>query len=184
MPCPIPGHRRRCSVHTGGISECMIVGVSWWSDRMARPKLFYIRAFLGWFGERERFSDWCLEMLLSFGGISMALPTPPFHPVSCRGSSRSHSSFLPAQGETMSRVFRTTWGLSSKWSCLWHLTNDRFLFSFCLRVKRVGRSVFISPHGHFLPPTLLPSYARNQWVHTVTSTRSDTILEAFVCSFP
>ena len=28
VPCTIPGHRRRCSVHTGGISEGMIIGAS------------------------------------------------------------------------------------------------------------------------------------------------------------
>lgn len=54
-------------------------------------------------------------------------------------------------------------------------------------VKRVGSFVFIGLHGHFLLPTLLPSLCLTReiiWSSVVTSTGSNTILEAFVCSFP
>lgn len=125
-----------------------------------------------------------LEFLENFHCSSRTFPLPTMN---CPGTSWTHYSFLWIQRKAVSCVFQVA--VKFVFKAKLPLPSSQMMdFVFLLpEGPESGHFVFISPHGHFLLPTPGPSPCLREEISgsgAVTSVGSDTILEAFVRSFP
>ena len=159
----------------------------WASKKGARPHLFYIWAFLGQFGEREVLTLMAWDHW-NLWSLSIALPALfLFLPWTVWGLPVCAIHFSGLTGRPCHGHFKYCMDFVLKVKLPLPAHTWWILFSSCPRVKRVSIFVFISLPSHFLPPPLLPSPCLVQELSgsgAVTSSGSDPILEAFVCSFP
>lgn len=187
LTCNTPPMKMWRPVHIGeSVNEWSLVPAD---DQREWPDLSYFTSehFLDGL-ERERFWNGCFEIIWMFGEFPLLLLYPfPLSPVSCLSLPVCTIYFCRLKGRPCNVCFKYHVNFFLKVKLPLPAPKWWILFSFCLRVKRVGSFVFISLHGHFLPPILQPSACLMPEISgsgAVTSTGSDTILEAFVCSFP